>query len=345
MNDSLQKATKGFFQRPEGKTGMIFIALAMVAGAYGLSVILPFLIMLAANTLYLGLLCAAIVGLFMVVTDKRFQNLLAYGFKSIMRAITGLMIEIDPIGMLKNYADNLRGRLEDMRGSIDNLEGQKRKLKGIIQKNEEKRVKSLQTAKQAQGKEDARPAFILQSRQAGRLEKSNLTLQALLNKMEAMSKVLRKMFDTSEFLILDIEGEIEVKSQERNAILASHSAFKAAKAIIQGDRDQKAIFDQTMEFLADDYAMKIGEIESFMDMSQGFIQSVDLENGVYEQAALDQFEAWEKKADTLLLGPGDKNPLAALDATPRHRVPESVLSRTTSTEGSGSFSDLFGDKK
>jgi hypothetical protein len=338
VND-IQKASKNFFQRPEGKTGMFFIAAMMVLGAWGLSLILPFLITLVANTLYLGLLCAALVAFVMIVSDKRFQNLLAYGFKSVMRAITGLMIEIDPIGMLRNYADGLRGRLEDMRNSLDSLEGQKRKLKGIIEKNERNRVDSLNKSKVAH-EQKARPAFILQSRQAGRLEKSNLTLQSLLNKMEALSKVLRKMYETSEFLIMDIEGEIEVKSSERAAILASHSAYKSAKAIIQGDRDQKAIFDQTMEFLADDYAMKIGEIESFMDMSQGFIQSVDLENGVYEQSALDQFEAWEKKADSLLLGPGDKNPLHAIDATPR-RTPVGVVSRTTSTEGSGSFSDLF----
>jgi hypothetical protein len=57
----------------------------------------------------------------------------------------------------------------------------------------------------------------------------------------------------------------------------------------------------TMEKLTDDYGLKMGEIEQFMDVSKGFIDTVDLDNGIYEANALSQLEAWEAKSQNLLL--------------------------------------------
>jgi hypothetical protein len=182
---------------------------------------------------------------------------------------------------------------------------------------------------------------VLQSRKAGRLDKSNLTLQALLDKMKGMRRVLSKMHETSDFMVQDMESEIEVKAQERAAIMATHSAFRSARSIIKGDSDKRMVFDQAMEYLRDDFSMRVGEVENFIQMSAGFIQSVDLDNGVYEQDALEKFEEWEKKADVLMLGPGEHNPLSStIQATKPTRVP-SYVSKTSTTEDSGTFTDFF----
>jgi len=346
--DDMSKSVKSFWERPEGKTGYLFLALLMGAGLYGAWYLLPFLIIIATNTLHLLLLCGAIGTILFLVCDKRVRTLIGYMYKSLMRKLTGLVIEIDPIGILKNYASNLKEQLEVMQKSIGNLQGQIRKLRRIIEDNEEKRKHSLQLAGEAK-KKDQKPAFILQSRQAGRLGKSNITLQALLTKMEMLDKVLKKMFETSQFLVQDLEGEIEVKSQERAAIQASYGAFTAAKKIIQGDGDQREIFDQTMEKLADDYAMKIGEIETFMEVSDGFIKSVDLENGIYEADALVELEKWEKKTDQLLLDNSGVEPMRVStksDATSKVRLAHSSEDDDTVPleEADSSFDDLFNRK-
>lgn len=341
MSD-LQTRTKTFFERPEGKTGMFFILAGLLAGGWGLFLALPFIITLLTNTLHAMILAGVIAFLVFLVSDKRIRALASYAFKSSMRFLTGLIVEIDPIGILRGYAEDLHKRLDDMTRSMANLEGQKRKLKALIEKNEADRIHSLQVAKLAHDRPDQKAAFVLQSRQAGRLQKSNLTLQALYNKMEALSKAMKKMREVSEFTIQDIEGEIEVKAQERAAIQAGYGAFTAARRILQGDADQRAIFDQAMEHLADDYAMKIGEIEQFMDMSEGFIKSVDLENGVYEQDALSQFEQWEQKADQLMLSPADKVRVPELGQAEEYD--DAVEANSSARAGSG-FSDLFDQKR
>lgn len=341
VSDAMQQKAKSFFQRPEGKTGMLFLFAALAAAGYGLFLVLPALIILLQNLIYAGVLCGALFAAVVVISNPRFRTLCSYMFKSVMRFFTGLVIEIDPIGILNGYVEDLQKRLGDMKESMRNLAGQVQKLKNIISSNEARRVHSLEIAKQAHDSKDTsnKVAFVLQSRQAGRLGKSNLTLQALLNKMVAMQKVLQKMYEVSEFTVQDISGEVEVKTQERNAIMASHNAFKSALRIIQGGTDQKALFDQTMQFLADDYATKVGEIEQFMNDSQGFIKSVDLENGVYEQEALDQIEKWSDRADQLFLrvDTGSK-----VGDTSSYANVSDVQAQAEAEAEAGNFSDLFG---
>jgi phage-related tail protein len=132
-------------------------------------------------------------------------------------------------------------------------------------------------------------------------------------------------------MVQDITNEVELKTKERDMLLAGWGAFTSAKKIMQGGDDEKAMFDMTMEKLADDYGMKMGEIETFMDVSKGFIDGVDLENGIYEADALAQLEAWEKKSQNILGGPSD------VDSAPAVRIANPALPAASAN----TFADLF----
>jgi hypothetical protein len=188
-----------------------------------------------------------------------------------------------------------------MKDQIGELKGQMRALQQEILKNEKVREDSLKQAKIAKerGKQSA---FVLKARKAGRLKESNITFRTLYNKMELLYRVLTKMLEASQFWYEDLSDEVDVKIRERKMITKGYSVYKRAKKVIQGDPDAKELFDQTLEYMAEDYAQKLGEIENFMDISQGFIESVDIKNGVYEEEALQELEEWEKKTDSLILG-------------------------------------------
>jgi hypothetical protein len=188
-----------------------------------------------------------------------------------------------------------------MSNQIGKLRGQMRKLSETIEQNKRQMNQNLKLADRAK-KDENRQVFVLKARKAGRLNESNMTLQALYDKMELLYRVLLKMYETSTMLIEDLESEVEIKSQERNVIRASYSAFRSAMGIIKGDPNKKELFDQAMEYLASDYGKKLGEIDHFMDVSKSFIDTVDVQNGVYEEDALKMLEAWEKKSESLLLG-------------------------------------------
>jgi len=115
-------------------------------------------------------------------------------------------------------------------------------------------------------------------------------------------RVLVKMFENSEILAEDIKDQVMVKEQEYNAIKASNSAMKSAMSVISGDPDKRAMFDAAMEAIADDVSNKVGEMERFMEVSSGFMDSIDLQNGVFEEEGLKMLEKWEKEGASLLLG-------------------------------------------
>jgi len=114
--------------------------------------------------------------------------------------------------------------------------------------------------------------------------------------------VLSKMYENSSILLEDVQDQVQLKEQERNAIRTSHSAMRSAMSIIKGDKDKRAMFDQALEAVADDVSQKVGEMERFMDMSENFMNSIDLQNGIFEDEGLKMLEAWEKESTSLILG-------------------------------------------
>ena len=120
--------------------------------------------------------------------------------------------------------------------------------------------------------------------------------------MEILYRVLTKMYENSEIMLEDIKDQVNVKEQERKAIHASHSAMRSAMNIIAGNGDKRYMFDMALEAIADDVSQKVGEMERFMDMSSNFMNSIDLQNGVFEEEGLAMLDKWEKEGVSLLLG-------------------------------------------
>ena len=73
-------------------------------------------------------------------------------------------------------------------------------------------------------------------------------------------------------------------------------------SVISGDPDKRAMFDAAMEAITEDVSKKVGEMERFMEMSANFMDSVDLQNGVFEEEGLKMLEKWEKEGVSLILG-------------------------------------------
>jgi hypothetical protein len=293
--------TKTFWQKPEGKVGMLVILGLAVGGGILVANALPLLVSLAQNTLYLAGMLLVLGAIIYMILDPKVRNLVWYMYKSVMRWVTGLFVQIDPIGVLKSYVEDLKDNLRKMNRQISQLRGQMHKLKEMILINKKQIQENLQLASKAK-QTNKQAVMILKSRRAGRLKESNLKLEDLYQKMEILYRVLKKMYENSEIMQEDIQDQVTIKEQERKAIRASHSAMKSAMNVISGDRDKRAMFDQALEAIANDVSEKVGEMERFMELSENFMQSVDLQNGVFEEEGLKMLEKWEKEGVSLILG-------------------------------------------
>ena len=288
---------KSFWRKPEGFTGALFLLGLILGAGFLITAFIGFFfttVGMVAGLAVLGLLI-------FTALDNKARTLVSYMYKSSMRWITSMFIKIDPISILKSYVDDLKSNLRKMNKQINMIRGQMHKLQEMILNNKKDIADNLNQASAAKNNEQ-RNVVILKSRKAGRLKESNVKYEDLLRKMEVIYRVLRKMYENSSILAEDIEDQVNVKEQERKALLAGHSAMKSAMNIIKGDKDKRAMFDQALEAVADDVSNKVGEMERFMEMSESFMQSVDLQNGIFEEEGLKMLEKWEMESDSLLLG-------------------------------------------
>lgn len=318
MTDLQPIKPKNFWQRPEGVTGGLFMGALLLGGGYLLYKALPTLITLASNTLYLAGILAALAAVVYMVLDPKMRNLVWYVYKSIMRSITGMFVQIDPIGILKSYIDSLRDNLSKMNTQISSLKGQMYKLNEMIKQNQRDIQNNIGLAGKAKelGKESI---MVLKARKAGRLQESNMKLDDLYKRMEVLYRVLTKMYENSEIMLEDLQDQVTVKEQEYKAIKASHSAIRSAQAILSGNSDQKYMYDMALEAMAEDVGQKVGEMERFMDMSKNFMDSIDLQNGVFEEEGMQMLEKWEKEGVSFLLG-GEKGKIIAKANNPKETL-------------------------
>lgn len=302
-----EQKTKTFWSRPEGVTGALFLA-AMIFGVGYFAISSIALVMAFVTSTMGAFISLMILGtIVFMALDSKTRTLVSYMYKSAMRWITGLFVQIDPIGILKSYVEDLKSNLTKMNRQIAQLRGQMHKLQEIILNNKKEIDTNLSMASEA-AQANKQAHVLLKSRKAGRLQDSNVKLEDLYKKMEVLYRVLAKMYENSDILVEDVQDQVMVKEQERKAILASNSAMKSAMSVIKGDPDKKAMFDAALESIADDVSQKVGEMERFMEVSQSFMQSIDLQNGVFEEEGLKMLEKWENESVSLLLG-GEKETL------------------------------------
>jgi len=292
MTNGMGDLKKNFFDKPEGKLGMVVLAVLIVGGGFLLYQALPYILTLFENLLYAILMGLAICAIVFLMFDRKFRTVLWAFYKIIMKAVTGFAIELDPIAITKGYIDDLKSNRIKMNSQIAKLKGQIVNLKRIMDSNLSTMKNSMKEAKVFNDKGN-KSMVSLKSRKAGRLKESNMRLDTLYVKMEKLYNILKKMFEVSGYVIEDLVDEVEVAEQERNAITQGYSAFKSAMSIVNGDPDKKAMFDAAMEHMQMDVANKIGEMDRFMEMSTSFIENMDVANGIYEEEGLEMLEKFE----------------------------------------------------
>jgi hypothetical protein len=297
---------KSFWQRPEGTVGKVILVVAGLAAAYGLVQLLPFLIAAATDTLHLALLVGGILAVLFVVTDHRVRTLARLAFQSAVRYLTGLFIELDPIGILKNYVAEMKKNLAVMDEQLANLNGSIRTLQNQIDANQKEADHSVSLANQADKRMAAgnlaqldqqqyMAAKLTNQRHAASLIAINKSLTDLRDKLQVLYNQLIRWRTTAEFQVTDKENRVSEEEMRRKALKKAYSVFQAAKRIFQGDPVANQIYDQTLEYLADDAGQMLGEMEDFNRLANKLMTNMDLETGAINDEAVKQLNEFQQK--------------------------------------------------
>jgi phage shock protein A len=317
MENNLQTMSKSFFDKPEGKVGKVFIVMTIIAAAIGLYMALPFIIVLLTNTLHAMFLLGAIILTIFIVTNKQIQTLVSFGFKMLMRSITGVFVELNPIAIIRIHIENLEANHGKMNDHIANLGGEVRKLERKISENKQDIEKSLKIASSAKENEMKGQAWI-EARKAGRRRDGTIKLSDLLTKLQKIHEVLKKMFEVSGYVIEDLKDDVQQKEIEYTTIKQAHAALVSSMSILNGDPNERAMFELALEKMEEEVSMKLGTMDRFMDMSAGLVASINIEQGIFAEDGMLMLEEYERGGfDTFLndFGKPTSN-IAMADAEP-----------------------------
>jgi hypothetical protein len=304
--------SKRFWERPEGIFALVMAAL--ILGGLSLAFlyfVMPIISTILASALYSLVLALGIGVLTLPIWNARARTVLWVYYTSACRAALGAVIELDPIGILRERAKDAREREGRFQEQLDNLAGHVNATKKIIAKNKHDAEEALGMAKAAAGKAGMQTAFTLQTRKYEQLNESNQKLQEVVDRMSSVLAILKRMKEMTGALAADIEQTVEIQSQQRKALLAGYGAYKEAKGLLAGEGSEREMFDLAMEKLADDYSLKMATIENFAESSKGLIQSFDLKDEAAQQQMLARIADLEQHGLAIEANPATRTRVAA----------------------------------
>jgi hypothetical protein len=324
---------KTFWQRPEGKMGLLFLLPILALLVWGGVTLLPFVLLALQNTIYTIVLGFVVLVMAIVLLDPKFWSRMGALYTIAMRWFTSFIVELDPIAIIKGYLETLGESLLKMDDQLNLLKGQESKLGTKIQRNNMEVAKLLDRATKAKNLMDQtdpsstkfleyKGVVALDSNQASRLRGSNERLSEVFSKILNLRKILEKMRAKADYVLKDMTLEVAVKEDEFNAVQTGHSAFKKAMKVLQGGGLEKELYDESMEFMATDLGNKIGEIERFMENSGSFLTSMDIDNEMFAEKGLAMIDEWAEKGDTLFI----TSPKETLRLDQRNTIPVSDAS-------------------
>ena len=314
---SSEGAGKGsFWSRPEGIAGMLALAGIGALGLVYFNRIMEFLIRATENTLYLAGLLGVLALLIFLFTSRDVRTAVFFLFKTFMRKLTGVVVQLDPIAIMKIYVQDLREKREKMQGQIDTLAGQLVKLNKKINENNDNIKAKFNEANKANEMAATRPgmkeAATLATMEGAGLQEMNEKLLPLQRNMKLVLDFMEKVNKSADYLIKETDIKVKLKETEYQIVKESSNALKTAVSIFKGNPDKKFYFDESMEYIQDDMSKKLGEMKRAMDLSMDFINGVDIQNGMLSDKGEQLLEAYNKGEFSMVqLNPASANQLDA----------------------------------
>lgn len=283
------------------------LVVIIVAALYALYHFLPFLIDLTKNMLTLAALVGVLALIVFLIMNDSSRNFFKNLYFVIMRTLTGLIVEIDPIAIVK-------GKIKDMKNRLVKIEDGIAKMRGVHVKNEkaleankkdlEESLKKLQIVQKNGKMEES----VLLQRHITQLDESVKKRTQNFEKSKLMIDILTKVKKSAEIKVKYTEEEIKLKEEDYELMKANHKALSSIKSLINPQTDDA--FDMAMEKMDTDISLYIGEMDEFLD--SGVIDDINLDNAlssVKSQAILDKYN--NGGFDAIL---GDSRELATRDA-------------------------------
>lgn len=263
--------------------------LAVVGG--GVYLALPYIALAMTN---IFTICASALGITVIayaVLNKGMRSAFQLAFAVLTRKIHSTIVQQAPYDVVNYVIGCMKQKLVDGQQRLGRIRGANERIKAKIQQYDESIQQKVSLARAAEkvgqiARKDA------QLRMVGNLQQTNEHLKAQLAMQLKLTDMLQGGLENAQLKIEEQEENVKLKIEENSLLTEANAATADIVAAINGDPSKKAIFDEGMSFIAEDSALKYGQIDQMMidlgplmnDIELGKI--VDADRG---QKVLDSF--------------------------------------------------------
>jgi hypothetical protein len=269
----LPQSLRGKLIGGEKYTGAITAAGLLALLGYGAFKILPYLIVLLANTLYAGVLTIAVVAL--VYAAIKLRSTAQLWFALFVRKIHGQMVESDPYGMVRYIIMQGKLKIADAKEKMGRLRGSIQRIKASIDKNKADIESHAEIARAAE-KQKNLPMRDMHTRLMGNIDKAVQKLVLQYNMLVGLGQTLQKGIENGELIIQEQEANVEIEIQTNQDLAIGKSAAEDVVAAINGDPERKELFQMAMTSIATSSARMYGQIEQMTIDLQPLMESIEL---------------------------------------------------------------------
>lgn len=329
------------WQPPEAKKVKLALniglgAVAITAAAYGITRVVPTWIDALAlvqklfesgvNVIIAGgvLTFVAWVAYETFSSDGSINKLFSQAYNSLINNLTWQLLEVDPISPLIEERDNMVKRKAIFDEAFAKFDGMLASLRMTEDEYRENAKKADGRAKEANRLSATDPTMEAKRRalnyEAGRYTESADGFKAMQSRLIPVRDTIAKLRESLVVMLSNIDIDIDIAKREWAAQQKMAEMDKSARGILQ--RKQQLAMD-ARQIIKDKYASQIGRLENLKDITKPLLDSISLDHGTYDEAAMAN---WQQEANaTLRLSAPSQSPMPFLGAGQGQTVPVSSV--------------------
>lgn len=306
---NVAKNTVSKWEKPGGTTGMIVLGVLVGAIAINITPIMNFIAAACASTLSAIGMAAALFLVLYCLFDPRIRNIGSTIYFMIMRKIEGLLVDYDPISIVKRKIMQMNKKIQEITDNMGKLRGLIDKSEKRIQDKKKQCDHDFQLLNKYKETGKAQDAAVYE-RQVTRLTEVIKNSEARLIQSKQWYEIMGKLKHQAELTVLDATNEVNERVEEWEMIKAQHKAFTSIVGIINGKDDQFSLFTRAMDHMADDISQKLGEMTFIIEETGGLMSKIDMDNLVMSDKANALLAQYNSGGlDAVLLGSFAKQPI------------------------------------
>lgn len=306
---NVAKNTVSKWEKPGGTTGMIVLGVVVGAIVINITPIMNFIAAACASTLTAIGMAAALFLVLYCLFDPRIRNIGSTIYFMIMRKIEGLLVDYDPISIVKRKIMQMNKKIQEITDNMGKLRGLIDKSEKRIQDKKKQCDHDFQLLNKYKETGKAQDAAVYE-RQVTRLTEVIKNSEARLIQSKQWYEIMGKLKHQAELTVLDATNEVNERVEEWEMIKAQHKAFTSIVGIINGKDDQFSLFTRAMDHMADDISQKLGEMSFIIEETGGLMSKIDMDNLVMSDKANALLAQYNSGGlDAVLLGSFAKQPI------------------------------------